>query len=96
MNGTATNAIARSTAARRASAGESRRGARVVVGAGGDKPPKPLSREAEPEEYWMDKNTAAGKSPFSDPLAIIGIAAIFLPFLILGIAIATGYVEIGG
>ncbi len=91
------NALARSAVARRASAGEARRGARVAVGAqDGGKPPKPLSRDAEPEEYWMDKNTRAGKSPFSDPLAVIGIAAIFLPFGILGIAIATGYVEIGG
>jgi hypothetical protein len=30
----------------------------------------------------------------SDPAAIIGILAIFFPFVILGIAIATGYVDV--
>jgi len=29
-----------------------------------------------------------------DPLAIIGVTAIFLPFVLLGIAIATGLVDI--
>lgn len=32
--------------------------------------------------------------PEQDPLAIIGILGIFLPFIILGIAIATGYVDV--
>ena len=32
-----------------------------------------LTREEEPEEYWMDANTKAGKSPMQDPLAIIGV-----------------------
>jgi uncharacterized protein (DUF2062 family) len=31
-----------------------------------------------------------------DPLAIIGIAAIFLPFVLLGIAIALGLVDVNG
>ena len=35
-----------------------------------------------------------GANPLKDPAAIIGIVAIFLPFVILGIAIATGIVEI--
>ena len=30
-----------------------------------------------------------------DPLAIIGIASILLPFFILGLAIATGFVDLG-
>jgi len=30
-----------------------------------------------------------------DPLAIIGIASILLPFLILGLAIGTGFVDLG-
>ncbi len=29
-----------------------------------------------------------------DPLAIIGILGIFFPFILLGIAIATGYVDL--
>lgn len=34
--------------------------------------------------------------PLQDPLAIIGIAAIFLPFVLLGIAIALGLVDVNG
>merc|ERR1712157_3224 len=53
-----------------------------------------LTREEEPEEYWMDANTKAGKSPMQDPLAIIGVIAIFSPFVILAIAYASGYIEL--
>ena len=31
-----------------------------------------------------------------DPLAIIGLVAIFLPFVILGIGIAVGWVDLAG
>ena len=81
----------------RISGGQGRqlRSASLVVRAE-DEPQSRLRREAEPEEYWMDKNTKDGKSPFQDPLAIIGIFAIISPFIILGIAIGTGYVDIGG
>ena len=44
--------------------------------------------------YWQSKIERSGKSPLSDPAAIIGILAIFFPFVILGIAIATGYVDV--
>lgn len=59
---------------------------------GGDK--KALRREEEPEEYWVSKGERKGANPMSDPLAIIGVTAIFLPFVLLGIAIATGLVDI--
>jgi len=67
----------------------------VAVHAGRD-PQGKLTRDAEPDQYWMDKNTKEGKSPFEDPMAIIGIFGLLSPFVILGIAIAVGYVEIGG
>jgi len=54
-----------------------------------------LTREEEPEDYWMSKAEKDGKSPFQDPLAILIIASFILPFLILAVAIATGYVETG-
>ena len=61
---------------------------------GDDSERKTLKREEEPEQYWQSKIERSGKSPLSDPAAIIGILAIFTPFVILGIAIATGYVDV--
>jgi hypothetical protein len=60
----------------------------------GGEPRKTLKREEEPEQYWQSKIERSGKSPLSDPAAIIGILAIFTPFVILGIAIATGVVDV--
>ncbi|KAI8475845.1 MAG: hypothetical protein J3K34DRAFT_517018 [Monoraphidium minutum] len=59
--------------------------------AGPDK--KFLSRDEEPEEYWSSKGEREGKSVMSDPLAVIGVLAIFFPFLLLLVAIATGYID---
>jgi len=56
---------------------------------------KGLSREDDPDDYWMSKDERDGKSPFQDPLAWAAIAGLIVPFAILGIAIATGYVPIG-
>lgn len=61
---------------------------------GGAPPKKVLKREEEPEQYWTSPQERKGANPLKDPAAIIGIVAIFLPFVILGIAIATGVVEI--
>ena len=61
---------------------------------GSSPPKKVLKREEEPEQYWTSPQERKGASPLKDPAAIIGIVAIFLPFVILGIAIATGLVEI--
>ncbi len=46
--------------------------------------------------YWKSAAEKRGDSPWKDPLAIIGIVSIFLPFLILLIAIATGLVDVNG
>ena len=43
---------------------------------------------------WLTKAEREGKSPLADPLAILGIFSIFVPFLILGIAFATGLIEL--
>jgi len=53
-----------------------------------------ITREEEPEEFWQSKAEAKGESPFKDPLAVIGIVAILFPFLILGVAIASGYLDL--
>jgi len=64
---------------------------------GGDdtKAPKGgIVREEEPEEFWQTPSEAKGESPLKDPLAIIGILGILFPFLILGVAIGSGYLDL--
>lgn len=56
-------------------------------------PPR-LTRENEPEEAWGSKFEKDGKNPMSDPLALIGVGAILFPFLLLGVFIATGVIEL--
>jgi len=53
-----------------------------------------LTREEEPEQYWKSKGEEAGSNPLKDPLALIGILAIFFPFILLLLAVATGYVDL--
>lgn len=53
-----------------------------------------LTREEEPEEYWTSKAERDGESPMKDPMAWIGIGGILLPFVILGVAVAVGYVDL--
>ncbi|KAI3426494.1 hypothetical protein D9Q98_008860 [Chlorella vulgaris] len=53
-----------------------------------------LRREDEPEEYWKSQAEKDGKSPFEDPLAQIGLLAIFFPFIFLAAAIAFGWVDL--
>jgi hypothetical protein len=56
-------------------------------------PPR-LTRENEPDEAWGSKFEKDGKNPMSDPLAFIGLGAILFPFLLLGVFIATGVIDI--
>ncbi|KAF6266497.1 hypothetical protein COO60DRAFT_1623382 [Scenedesmus sp. NREL 46B-D3] len=42
------------------------------------------------QRYWVSKSERKGANPMKDPLAIIGLVAIFLPFGLLLIAISTG------
>ncbi|KAG2454891.1 hypothetical protein HYH02_000722 [Chlamydomonas schloesseri] len=53
-----------------------------------------ISREEEPEQYWSSKGEAEGANPMKDPLAIIGVLAIFFPFIFLAIAVAAGYIDL--
>eukprot|EP01025_Chloroclados_australasicus_P061912 TRINITY_DN8131_c2_g1_i1.p3 TRINITY_DN8131_c2_g1~~TRINITY_DN8131_c2_g1_i1.p3 ORF type:complete len:110 (-),score=15.17 TRINITY_DN8131_c2_g1_i1:329-658(-) len=53
-----------------------------------------ITREEEPEEYWISKGEREGANPLKDPLALIGILAIFFPFIFLLIAIATGVIDL--
>ena len=56
---------------------------------GSPHPPPSFTRR-----YWSSKGERAGANPLADPLAIIGILAIFFPFIFLLIAIALGYVDV--
>ncbi|KAK9901542.1 hypothetical protein WJX75_001376 [Coccomyxa subellipsoidea] len=67
---------------------------RVSAVGGGPDDKKTLSREEEPDQYWQTASERKGENPLKDPLAIIGIVSILLPFIILGIAIATGIVDV--
>jgi len=56
--------------------------------------PQPITTaDKEPDQYWKSAGEKAGKSPLEDPMAIAAISAIVVPFTILGIAIATGYID---
>ena len=64
-----------------------------ALGGSDDERPK-LTRENEPEEYWVSEREKAGKSAFSDPVAIIGIHAIFFPIILLLILSGLGVVDL--
>ncbi len=51
---------------------------------------------AAPRRYWKSEGERAGKSPMQDPLAIIGVVAIFFPFVLLGICAAFGLIDFSG
>jgi len=53
-----------------------------------------ITREEEPDEYWRSKGEREGANPLADPIAIIGLIAIFAPFVILGVAVGVGYVDL--
>ena len=53
-----------------------------------------ITREEEPDQYWMSEGEREGRNPMADPLAIIGLVAILTPFIILGIAVAIGYLDL--
>lgn len=60
----------------------------------GSKKKKFITKEEEPDQYWTSEGERTGANPMKDPLAIIGLIAIFAPFVILAIAAATGLVDL--
>merc|ERR1711988_1182918 len=59
-----------------------------------NEPQKKLTRESEPDQYWMSEMEKEGKSPFQDPMAIAALTGLIVPFTILAIAIGSGYIEL--
>ena len=64
-----------------------RSGAKVM--AAGNERPK-ITRENE-KEAWLSEMEREGKNPFTDPMAMVAIGGITVPFIILAIAGASGY-----
>eukprot|EP00798_Chlamydomonas_sp_ICE-L_P023035 gene23035-30229_t len=58
----------------------------------GEKPKRFITRDEEPDEFWKSKAEADG-NVFKDPLAIVGILAIFLPFILLAVFGGTGMID---
>jgi hypothetical protein len=52
---------------------------------------KKILRENE-KEAWLSEMEKEGANPFKDPMAITAIVGITVPFVILGIAGALGYI----
>jgi hypothetical protein len=59
---------------------------------GGDDKKK-ITREEEPDDYWISEAEKSGKSPWQDPMAWAGLSVIFVPLIILVIGFATGFIE---
>ena len=52
---------------------------------------KKLTRENE-KEAWLSEMEREGANPLKDPMALIGIGGIMVPFIILAIASAAGFI----
>jgi hypothetical protein len=64
----------------------------VVTRAGGnDGPNKKILRENE-KEAWLSEMEREGSNPLKDPMALIGIGGIAVPFIILAVASAAGFI----
>ncbi len=46
--------------------------------------------------YWTSAREKEGKSAWTDPLALIGLGAIFFPLILLGVFGALGYIDFSG
>lgn len=54
---------------------------------------KGIKRDDEPEQYWQSEAERAGKGPMQTLLPWLAILGILMPFLILGIAFANGFIK---
>jgi len=63
--------------------------ARESIVANAEKPK--ISRENE-KEAWLSEMEREGANPLKDPMALIGIGGLAVPFIILAIASAAGFI----
>jgi hypothetical protein len=52
----------------------------------------PILRENEKEGAWLSEAEKEGQNPLKDPMALIGIGGITIPFIILLVANAAGLI----
>ncbi len=52
------------------------------------------SRADEPKSAWKSEKEKEGRSPLQDPMAIAAIMGLVVPFTILLLGIASGYIEL--
>ena len=67
------------------------RRAAVVVRAAED-PKKPAILRENEKEAWLSKGEREGENPLKDPMAMFAIGGIMVPFIILAVAGAAGYI----
>ena len=67
------------------------RRAAVVVRAAED-PKKPAILCDNEKEAWISKGEREGENPLKDPMAMFAIGGIMVPFIILAVAGAAGYI----
>ena len=70
---------------------ESRARESLVVRAAGGKGDNRILRENE-KEAWLSEAERDGENPLKDPMALIGIGGIMVPFIILAVASAAGFI----
>ena len=64
----------------------------VVTRAGGSGGPnKKILRENE-KDAWLSEMEREGGNPLEDPMALIGIGGIAIPFIILAVASVAGFI----
>ena len=55
---------------------------------------RPRAPRAAPNRAWLSKGEKEGANPLADPMAIAAIVGLVVPFTILAIGIASGYIEV--
>ncbi|CAI5518199.1 unnamed protein product [Closterium sp. Naga37s-1] len=67
-----------------------------MLGGGDDKTEKKkfITQAEEPDEYWQSESEREGKGPMSTVLPYIAILGLLTPFIILGIAFASGWIDV--
>jgi len=68
-----------------------RDGVRARATQDGKNGPKKLTRENE-KEAWLSEMEREGGNPLKDPMALIGIGGIAVPFIILAVASVAGFI----
>ena len=64
----------------------------VVTRAGGNGGPNKKIRRENEKDAWLSEMEREGGNPLKDPMALIGIGGIAVPFIILAVASVAGFI----